>query len=149
MESTLAKRCMCTHRRILRCAKQWLRTRQIKMISQRKARKNAHISNLNCHKGTALWACPCGYPHALYFILLINRLHGNSLLQSQRARALSLTTGLVARIRLSLFQPNLSLWPGTETLLQAAADQGHPRSMFIINEECWITKTIRQCPNWL
>ena len=61
-------------------------------------------------------------------------LHGNSLLQSQRARALSLTAGLVARIWLSLLQPNLSLWLGTETLLQDTTDQGHLRSMFITNE---------------
>ena len=53
------------------------------------------------------WALPCVYPHVLYFFfLLINTLlvsllsifAGILLLQSHRARALSLTTGLVPRI---------------------------------------------------
>ena len=78
------------------------------MISQRKTQKNVHISNLNCHKGTTLsLSLPmCLSACTVLFFLLINTftcftafcLHGNSLLQSQRARALSLTTGLVARI---------------------------------------------------
>ena len=127
------------------------------MISQRKTQKNVHISNLNCHKGTTLsLSLPmCLSACTALFFLLINTftcftafcLHGNSLLQSQRARALSLTTGLVARIRFSLLQPNLSLWLGTETLLQDAADQGQLRSMFITNEVSRITKTIRCYPN--
>ena len=66
-------------------------------------------------------------PHALYpppaaHFTSFTTLHlcGKSFLQSQRARALSLTSGLVARIQLS----QCNLWLGTETLLQAAAGQG-------------------------
>ena len=56
----------------------------------------------------SLWACLCIYPHLLYsFLLLINTLLvsllsvfvGIIFLQSHRARALSLPTGLVARIQ--------------------------------------------------
>lgn len=28
-----------------------------------------------------------------------------------------------------MFSPELNLWPGTKALLQAAAGQGHPRSL--------------------
>ena len=41
VESILAKRYMCTHRRILRPSKYGLRTRQIKMIGYRKLKRNA------------------------------------------------------------------------------------------------------------
>ena len=41
LKSILTKRCVCTHWRILRYAKYELRTRQIKMIGQRKPRRNA------------------------------------------------------------------------------------------------------------
>ena len=78
----------------------------------------------------SLWTCPCVYPHVLYsFILLINTLFvsllsifvGIIFMQSHRASALSLTTGLVAKIWSQL---NLNHWPGTEGLLQAAAGWG-------------------------
>ena len=51
--SILAKRCMCTHGRILRYTKYGLCTRQIKMISQRKPRRKLHKSNSDCHEGAA------------------------------------------------------------------------------------------------
>lgn len=55
-------------------------------------------------------------------------LYGNSFLQL-RARALSLTTDLCGwDLGALLSLPNLSLWPGTEALLQIAAGQGYPRS---------------------
>ena len=40
------------------------------------------------------------------------------------ARALSLTTGLLLRIQLSLPGPDFSFWLGIKTLLQAAAGRG-------------------------
>ena len=84
-----------------------------------------HVSNLNHYVGTNITVCLCVYPHILFF-LLMNTLHvsglfhlcGNCFLQSQKTRALSLATSLVARIQCSqLLQLNLSLWLGTETLL--------------------------------
>lgn len=45
----------------------------------------------------------------------------NSFMQSRRARTLSLTTGLLARIQLLLPQPDLNLWPGNQATLQATA----------------------------
>ena len=68
-----------------------------------------HKSDLNDHKGKtrglSLWAHLCIYPHrwtlfppSKYFTCFTTFcLYGNSFLQSQRARALSLTTGLVGR----------------------------------------------------
>ena len=108
MESILAKRCVRIHGRILRYTKYGLWTRQIKVIGQRNPEEMPHISDLNYHEGRTLWVRRlCVYPRVLYsFFLLINtftcfttfRLCGNSFLQSRRARALSLTAGLVVRI---------------------------------------------------
>ena len=41
---------------------------------------------------------------------------------------LSLTTGLVARIWCSHYRDSACLWLGTQAMLQAIEDQGHPRS---------------------
>ena len=41
---------------------------------------------------------------------------------------LSLTTGLVARVWCSRDRDSACLWLGTQAMLQAAADRGHPRS---------------------
>ena len=65
-----------------------------------------HTSDLNHHKGTTLPLIPPGvYTHTVLFLsdkyltcFYTFHLNGNSFLQSQRARALSLTTGLAARI---------------------------------------------------
>ena len=111
VESILAKRCVHTHRWILRYTKYGLWTRQIKMIGQRKTGEKAQKNNSNCHEGTtqglSLWICPCVYPHILYSFFPPNKyftclstfcLCGNSFLQSRRVRALSLPTGPVAKI---------------------------------------------------
>ena len=67
-----------------------------------------HISKSNYHGSMTLWAHPCVYPHVLFFFFpkwtlcwfhYLLCLCGNSFLQNQRARALSLATGLVARIQ--------------------------------------------------
>ena len=91
------------------------------------------LSNL----GTLLWVCPCVYLQVLYFFppnkyftcLTIFHLCGNSFLQSSRARAL-VTDHWSSGWDLVLSQPQsiLSLWLGTEALLQAVAGQGHLRS---------------------
>ena len=110
VESILAKRRMYTYGRILRYTKYGLWPRQIKMIGLRKTRVMLHKSYLNYHKGKtrglSLWAHLCVFPHiwtifppSKYFTCFTTFcLYGNSFLQSQRARALSLTTGLVGRI---------------------------------------------------
>ena len=77
-----------------------------KWLAKGKLEETAHIRDLNCHtgasQGLSFWVCLS--THTVFFLLLINTcftafcLCGNSFLQSQRARALSLTTGLVARI---------------------------------------------------
>ena len=79
---------------------------------------------------------PVGLPTcAILFFVLINscfttfHLCGNSFLQSQKIRALSLTTSLVARI----WYPDclvltLISGQGTEAPSQAAASRGQPRS---------------------
>ena len=68
--SILAKTCMCTHGTILRYVKYGLWTRQIKMISQRKTRRNAPYKWINWPKGLTqglfLWICPYVYPHVVY-----------------------------------------------------------------------------------
>ena len=67
-------------------------------------------SDLNCHQGMILFMSQpmCLSTHTAFFFLLINTtcfttscLHGNSFLQSQKARTLSLTTDLVAAIQCS------------------------------------------------
>ena len=94
-------------------------------------------SDSNHHEGTTLWGLST--PTVLIFLLI------NTLLVSLqsvsrwkfistqwRARALSLTAGpwwsSGYDSALSLPQPDLSLWVGTETLLQTAAGRGHQRS---------------------
>ena len=68
--SILAKKCTCTHGTILRYVKYGLWTRQIKMISQRKTRRNAPYKWFNWPKGATqglfLWICPYVYPHVVY-----------------------------------------------------------------------------------
>ena len=89
---------------------------QIRILNQanqndwpKKTRKKCpHINDLNCHKGVtfSLGLPVCLSTHTVLFFLLINTslvsllsvFVGVLLLQSRRARALSLTTGLVARI---------------------------------------------------
>ena len=70
---------MCTHGRILRYTKYGLRTKQIKMIGQRKTRRNAPYKWFKLpwghDSGTLHESCPCVYPHILYsFSHLINTL---------------------------------------------------------------------------
>ena len=79
-----------------------------------------HRSDLNYHEGVTLSESIHMY-YTLFTCFTILRLLGNSFLQSQRARASSLTIGLVTRIQLSQPQPDLILWLGTETPLQAEA----------------------------
>ena len=62
------------------------------------------------------------YPLNKYFTFFTAfPLGGNSLLQSQRARGLSLTTGLVARIWCFHHREPAHLWLRTQALLQAVA----------------------------
>ena len=107
VEFILAKRCVCTHGRILRYTKYGLWTRQVKVIGQRNPEETPHKSNSNYHEGATLSEPTCVPVHYMYvFFLLINPLLvllisifvGIFFLQSQQTRALSLTTGLVARI---------------------------------------------------
>ena len=100
-----------------------------------------HKSNPNCYKGVtqglSLNLPVCLSTHTVLFVLLINTslvsllfvFVGILFLQSRRARALSLTTGLTARIWCSHFWEltSISGW-GTEALLQkGTAGQGRLR----------------------
>ena len=136
MESILAKCWMCTHGRILRYTKKCLWTRQTKWLAKGNPEEIPHISN------KLLWgydsmahsvsACLSIHMYCTFFFLrntcsLLSFFVRILFMKSQRARVLSLATGLVARIWCSHYF-YLSLWPGTEDLLQVTAGQGHPRS---------------------
>ena len=83
----------------------------------------------------SLWVCPCVHTHIpfsnnQFTCFTTFCICGNVFLQSQRAKALSLNTGLMARIQHSHYHgPNLNLWPGTNTSLQAVLGWGHLRSI--------------------
>ena len=73
----------------------------------------------------------------VFFFLLINtcfttsHLCGNSLLPSRRGRALSLTSGLMSRIQLSLLCPDLSLQNQSPRLqVEATPDQSGSKQYF-------------------
>ena len=92
-------RCTCIHGRMWRCTKGRLRTKG-------NLEEMSHISDLNHHEGGTFSESTHVSIHR-YCILLPPDKHfpcfyfhlcGNSFLQSKRARALSLATGLVARI---------------------------------------------------
>jgi len=69
------------------------------------------------------------FPLNKYFTSFTTFPHGgNSFLQNQRARGLSLTTGLVARIWCFHHHDPAHLWLRTQALLRAVAGWGHPRS---------------------
>ena len=100
---------MRTHRRVLRYTKYGLRTRQIKMIHQRKTRRNAPYKWFKLPRGHNSGTLPESAHVSIhtYYTLFLNKyftcfttfhLCGNSFLQSQRARALVTDTGLMARI---------------------------------------------------
>ena len=88
----------------------WTQNRQIKMIGQRKHWRSTPYKWFKLQwRHDSLSVHPHACPHVLYSppsahftSFTIFHLCGKSLPQSQRARALSLTTGLVARIQLSL-----------------------------------------------
>ena len=101
------------------------------------------ISDSNYNEGTtlqlSLWVCLCVYPHILYFfspnkhLTCFTTFHlcGNSFSANLQSQGLvtdcwSKWLGFSA---LTHWYPILSLWPGTEALLQAPANQGHPRSV--------------------
>ena len=96
-----------------------------------------HTSDLNHHKGTTLPLIPPGvYTHTVLFLsdkyltcFYTFHLNGNSFLQSQRARALSLTTGLVVRIGCAycLDLASVSGWESKPCFkaLQAKVTQDH------------------------
>ena len=89
-----------THGRILRYTKYGLRTRQIRTTGQRKPRRNAPQKWIKQPGGVT--QSTCASIHILYsFPFDRHSLCRNSFLQSQGARTLSLTSGLVVRIRLS------------------------------------------------
>ena len=139
--SILAKRCMCTHGRILRYTKYGLCTRQIKMISQRKPRRKLHKSNSDCHEGAAqrLSLRPLVSVHTSYctlFFLLINTSVASLLsvfveILFRKAKGpgpLSLTIGLVATICCLHHHDPAPFLAGNEAPLQVITGQGHPRS---------------------
>ena len=116
------------------------------MIVQGKPREMPHKSDLNCQE---VWlhdspqSLLCAYrmycilsPLNKYFTsFTVFHLCGNSFPQSWMARALSLTTGLVARIWCSYHRdPDTISGQGTEALLQAAAGRGH-QDQFEMNFE--------------
>ena len=87
-------------------------TWQSKMTGHRKSGRDAPFKWFKLPWGkTLLWVCPCVYPHVLFppnkhfTCFIVFCLYGNSFLQSQRARALSLATGLVARTLTTVAQP--------------------------------------------
>ena len=93
-------------------------------------------SDSNYHEGTTLSLSPpmCLTTHTVLFSLLINTLLDSLLPLSVgilfckaegTGWALSLTTGLATRIQLSPPRPDLILWWGTETPLQAEATGDH------------------------
>ena len=98
-----------------------------KWLAKGKLKELTHKSNSNCREGgiqslsLSLWAYPRESIHSLHFPFPPNKyftcfttfhLHGNFLLQSRRARALSLTTGRVARIWCSHHQVPISSLAG-------------------------------------
>ena len=98
-----------------------------KWLAKGKLKELTHKSNSNCREGViqslslSLWAYPRESIHSLHFPFPPNKyftcfttfhLHGNFLLQSRRARALSLTTGRVARIWCSHHQVPISSLAG-------------------------------------
>ena len=99
LESILAVRCTCIHGRMWRCTKGRLRTKG-------NLEEMSHISDLNHHEGGTFSESTHVSIHRYCTLLPPNKhfpcfsfhLCGNSFLQSERARALSLATGLVARI---------------------------------------------------
>ena len=105
VESTLAERCMCTRGRILKYTKCRLWTRRIKMTGQRKPKK-CPLKVIQITMRTWLWDSESIHVSTYFsFFFLINTLLvsllsicvGILFLQSQRARALSVTSDLVAR----------------------------------------------------
>ena len=107
MESILAKCWMCTHGRILRYTKKCLWTRQTKWLAKGNPEEIPHISN------KLLWgydsmthsvsACLSIHMYCTFFFLrntcsLLSFFVRILFMKSQRARVLSLATGLVARI---------------------------------------------------
>ena len=102
-----------------------------------------HKNNSNCHEGAtqglSLLVWPCLTARAVLFPpdkychqFTTFHLCGNSFLQIQRARALSLTTGLVARIWHShCCDPTSVSESGTEAPFQAVAGQGCPKSFLL------------------
>ena len=89
----------------------WTRTRQVKMITKENQGEMSHITDVNYHEGAALSeSTPVSFhtyftpfpPTNTHFTCFTTfHLCGNSFLQIPRAKALSQTTGLVARIQLS------------------------------------------------
>ena len=99
----------------------------------------ACISDSNSHKRVTLslsspvcLSTRTLFPPNKHLFHYFPSLCGNSYLHSWWARTLLLPTGPWWSSgwdsALSLLQPNLSLWPGTEILFQATAGRGHPRS---------------------
>ena len=97
-----------------------------KWLAKGNPEEMSHKSDSNCHEGVTLsepTLVPThkvldSFPPNRHFVSLLSFFVG-ILFYSWKARSLSLTTSLVARIQLSLPWPNLSLWLGTEALLQA------------------------------
>ena len=101
VESSLAERCRRTHGRIPRFIKYRQRSRQIK------PEEMLHKSDVNFHKGVTQGLSEptcvsvhtyCFPPNKHFTCFTTACLCGNSFLQTWRAKAWSLTTGLVPRI---------------------------------------------------
>ena len=136
VESTLAERCMCTRGRILKYTKCRLWTRRIKMTGRRKPKK-CPLKVIQITMRTWLWDSESIHVSTYFsFFFLINTLlvsllsicMGILFLQSQRARALSLTSdlelGLDALITVTQPQPLTRNWSSTWSLCRLS----HPRS---------------------
>ena len=118
--------------RFLRYTKYGVRTRQTKMIGQRKPG-----SNSDYHEGATRSPSPqaCVPTHTVFFFLLINTLLvslfsifvGILFWKPKGPGPCHWRTHPVDRIQCLLPWRDLNLWPGTETLLQAALGQGHLR----------------------
>ena len=107
METILAERCAYTHGGSWDMPNTDSESGKPKWQAKGNPAEMFHRSDSDYHKGMTLLVYLCVYPHILYtfspskyFICFISFcLCGNSFLKSWRARALSLTTGLVARIQ--------------------------------------------------
>ena len=142
LKSNLAKRCVCTHERSWDIPNMNSEPGKSKWLAKGNSEEMPHKSNSNYRRlqlsnsdTVSEFAHLSIHTCCTLFFLWINificfpifYLCGNSFLQTQRARPLSLTRGLVVRIWCSHCCNTASV-SGWEPKLQAIAGWGHPRS---------------------